>query len=53
MFNKTIWILTFFLRDHPYNVDLTFTNISLSQLVENLIFYKFAYYISSLSLILI
>ena len=40
MFNKTIWILTFFLRDFV-------TNISLSQLVENLILYKFAFYISS------
>ena len=37
----------------PENVDLTFTNISLSQLVENLILFMFAVYISSLFLILI
>ena len=50
MFNLTILILTFFLRDP---LKLTFTNISLTQLVENLILYKFSFYISSLSLILI
>ena len=54
MFNKTIWILTFFFLGIFFsNVNLTFTNISLSQLVENLILYKFAFYISSLPLILI
>ena len=32
---------------------LTFTNISVTQLVDNLIPYKLAFYISSLSLIII
>ena len=53
MFNKTIWILTFFSYGFFSKMFTSFTNISLSQLVENLILYKFAFYISSLSLILI